>query len=520
MGRIVLIVFLVCLQLMRGIGQVGESCGTSVEDLKLIREQLVKNKTFLASHVLETRGSVYYVPVTFHLVAAADGSGRALESDILDMLCQVNATYNTNFQKVGQVIQFYIKSIQYINNNDLYNSAKGSKASTVMLNNKATDALNLYVVNSMGVGSEGVLAYYTAGDGNYGYDWVVITIPQATGATAATAAHEFGHFFSLLHTFSGWEQGGYSPGTCAAATTPLGNTTELVSRDATAGNCNIAGDMLCDTPPDYNFGFGNTGCTYTQNALDPKCVKVSPDILNLMGYFIGCESTFSTQQKQAMLADYTSNSYRNYIKQGSPPDLTEITAVPNLTQPVNAAVNAYSDLVTFNWSAVKGASYYLLEYSKYQSFIVAQHLFVTNKNTMTVSNRTQPGSFLASSKYYWRVRPFSPYKSCTSWSAVNNFTTGTLSGLEEVAGLSSFEVYPNPVGKSHEIHCLVQSSEAIKGTIQLFSMTGQVVHEQAVEFSAGVSSSFINTEALSVGIYILTLKSGVGIVSRKIIISD
>ncbi len=499
-------------------GQAPGPCGTSETDARLLLDWLLRNKTAVATLNLTPRNATVFVPVTFHLVADADGTGRAAESDILDMLCQVNAIYQSNFSDQGQSMQFYIKSIQYINNHDLYAAGKSSKAVVVMANNKVTDALNVYTVNSMGGGSEGVLGYYAQGDVNYTFDWVVLVNGQANGANASTAAHEFGHVFSLLHTFNGWESGGYATGTCAPVSSPGGIATEMASRDAATRNCDASGDYLCDTPPDYNFGFGATTCTFNDVAKDAKCAQVHPDILNLMGYFIGCESKFSTQQKQVMLADYNTNPYRQYLRGGAP-DKTEIATAPLLAAPANAANTPYSDYVAFNWSAVGGASNYLLEISPYQTFIVNQHFFISPKNTQTVSNRTNPGTFLANKTYYWRVKPFSPYKTCGSWSAVNSFKTGSLSGTEDVPGLSDFEVYPNPVSNSRQIHCTLTTAYSIKGKFRLFDMAGRQVKVQDAVFSAGTNSEYMNVEDLSGGFYLLSFESGNGAVRKKIILT-
>ncbi|MBK9043496.1 MAG: hypothetical protein IPN97_09970 [Saprospiraceae bacterium] len=41
-------------------------------------------------------------------------------------------------------------------------------------------------------------------------------------------------------------------------------------------NCTTGGDLLCDTPPDYNFGNLNAGCTFTQDIWDFNKEKIIP----------------------------------------------------------------------------------------------------------------------------------------------------------------------------------------------------------------------------------------------------
>ena len=38
-----------------------------------------------------------------------------------------------------------------------------------------------------------------------------------------------------------------------------------------------SGDFLCDTPADYNLGFGWNNCNYTGGAMDPNGILLNPD---------------------------------------------------------------------------------------------------------------------------------------------------------------------------------------------------------------------------------------------------
>ncbi len=490
-------------------------CGMEPEDLKAVTVQLLKNKEMLRQGLLTPRAGVTYVPVAFHLVADDNGAGRALESDLLDMLCQINVLYK------GLNIQFYLSAFRYINSSVVYNTPKGFAGSNLIANNKVNNAVNIFItLNATASTDQGqILGYYSPGNPIYSNDWVVLIKSQANGANAATGAHEIGHFFSMLHTFNGWEAGGYSANSCAPFTSPGGTPTEFASRVAGAQNCETAGDFICDTPPDYNFGFGNNGCSYTATAKDPNCIQVHPDTSNLMGYFIGCESTFSPVQQQHIIADLTTNPSRAYVRTGVVPDQTDLTA-PVLSLPAEAGTTTLADQVNFSWAGVPKAAKYIVEISRSKSFNLQPVRIITDQTTLTVDNKTYPNAFYGGLTYYWRVRPYNSYKACAAYSAVGSFTTSLVSGVADIAGVNSLEVSPNPLRRSQQLAVRLNSEAPIKGVLKLYNQLGQLILQQYVDFAAGSSEQWINTDQLQTGLYILTLESGNGVMSKKVIVGE
>lgn len=67
-------------------------------------------------------------------------------------------------------------------------------------------------------------------------------------------------------------------------------------------HCNQSADGFCDTPADYNLGFGfqGPGCVYTGCAKDPDNVKLDPNEANLMSYFWIVLKTFQKNKKQLL----------------------------------------------------------------------------------------------------------------------------------------------------------------------------------------------------------------------------
>ena len=109
---------------------------------------------------------------------------------------------------------------------------------------------------------------------------------------AAVYAHEFGHFFGLLHTFNKTDE------------------PEL----ANGSNCATTGDFICDTPADpYVVGVDlstyislDHPCRFIYAGLDENDEYYNPDVSNIMSYYSGCSCSFTHDQYIKM-----ANSYLN-----------------------------------------------------------------------------------------------------------------------------------------------------------------------------------------------------------------
>jgi hypothetical protein len=117
--------------------------------------------------------------------------------------------------------------------------------------------VNIYLVRTMGSGRNGEAV---VGNGR------IITV--RAGTNEVVWAHEAGHAFGLLHTFTGW---------C----------------DET--DCNTGGDHVCDTPPTYAYKSGNRYCVPES----PCGVKAQPG--NIMDYH-DCAWFFTRGQADRMFA--------------------------------------------------------------------------------------------------------------------------------------------------------------------------------------------------------------------------
>ena len=78
-------------------------------------------------------------------------------------------------------------------------------------------------------------------------------------------------------------------------------------------------------------------------------------------------------------------------------------------------------------------------------------------------------------------------------------------GVNEESEVSDFHVYPNPV--EDELNVSFSLKNAQESRIQIIDITGKKIQEFAVHANAGANLAFIDTKALSQGIYFLAMKT-------------
>jgi hypothetical protein len=499
-------------------------CGMTKEDLHTIGERLKENRKH---NYIHTRGAVAYVPVVFHLVARTDGTGRVPEGRVLDMLTGWNEIYAAN----NLDIQFYLKSFNYISNDNVYTSPRAGVPVDKMLAVKKLDAMNVYCVDKAdGVGTLGqTLAYYSPSE-----DWIVCINAEVTRGKSPTIAHEVGHFFSLLHPFNGYDNTPFDPAKvpngCAPALAPdlrplpTGGQgyvlTENVARTGPDMNCIDGGDFLCDTPEDYNLGYGYSGCVYNGGAKDPKCVAVNPDETLLMGYFLNCGNKITGDQKTAILKDFNTGAKHAYLKSGNVVPYTQEIGQTTLQLPANNATTATFNLINFDWADVAGVVGYILEVSTSQTnFDIGRRFYINSATSQLTLNTANAGTYFAANKtYYWHVRAFGSYKTNTIFTNNFVFTTGTSNAVNEIPGIGGFTISPNPVGEAKLINIGLTSEKAFKANVKVQNLAGQVLINEVKNFDSGASNQLFEVKNLSSGMYILSIENEQGVLNKKIVV--
>ena len=482
-------------------------CGVSPETNQKILQNLEENKAYLDEFPVRFR-STTYVPVKFHLVAKSDGSDRVSFDDVLDQLC----TMNEHFAPLD--MQFYLDgAFDLIDNSTVYTNH--TAASFAMTSRNASNALNIWVVGEVNISGTDdgtiVTAYY---DRTRGKDWIIIG-NEYIGGGRPILTHEMGHFFSLLHPHLGWDSDPYDPekhGNPAPARSPDGIATELQD----GSNCEVAGDRICDTAPDYNNGLGWTDCDFTATVLDPNGTQINPDERLHMNYFFRCNTNryFSNKQQQLMLADYAS-SRRNYIRTDFSPIATEINESPTLLEPANGATTSGFNTVFLEWSEVNGANQYLVEIDRLPTFTSSKHQeIIATTNSLEISD-LEPGK-----RYFWRVKPFNEVVSCAFASNFISFTTGTTTSTFDFQEITQFSISPNPASAKQDLQIELKTPRAFEAYLQLYTITGQLIKDQgSIQFSTGKNIYQLPLEGLTPGVYLFSLQSELGKMTERIIVN-
>ncbi len=488
-------------------------CGMSAEELKALSVRTLEN--LAAPTSVRERGAIQYVPIHFHIVGSASGTGKARESNILDQICNLNADY------LPLDIQFYLSPhptqgiFDYsINNDNVYDQQTNS---FLMSNRKHAKALNVFVVNNAESGNSlpgQTLAYYSTV-----WDWVVSRKDQINGSGNGTLSHEIGHFFSLLHTFHGWDQqpfdNTFASWPCAPAISPGGVPTEKQD----GSNCTTAGDYICDTPPDYNSGFGWPNCSnYTGGAKDPMCELIDPDEQNYMGYFIGCPNYhFSAGQGTQIHKDLDAQK-RNYLDNTFAPAASSLTVPADLLQsPLASTTTQFYDLVDLSWKAVPEATYYLVELDLTSGFSTGYFKsFVTKDTKLTVTTLTKGKT------YYWRVRPFNEYLTCKGTGAGWNpgtFKTPLASGTTDIQEVTEWSVAPNPTGGAASATVSVDANESFEASVSVTDAAGKVLFQQPSQrFAAGQNTVELPVGRFANGLYFVSLGNGEARMTKKLVV--
>ncbi|MCH2046398.1 MAG: hypothetical protein MK212_19950, partial [Saprospiraceae bacterium] len=211
--------------------------------------QAIKEKMFLerssvsmdAIEELQSRRAAINIPITFTNLGDGEGNGYTDIDKILDVFCALNDGYgNMN-------VHFHMKfPIRYLDNSNAFLDAFDTGGGTAMSFFKRPNSLNAYV----GPSSNNPAASFYSPSGDY----VFLLNSQIDGLNGGkTTRHEVGHFFSLPHTFSGWEGTDVISEYGCDTLVPglLGFVPEYVERTGDNANCGFAGDGFCDTEADY-----------------------------------------------------------------------------------------------------------------------------------------------------------------------------------------------------------------------------------------------------------------------------
>ena len=413
-------------------------------------------------------GDDYLIPIKVHIVGTDAGTGYYR----LDLLLEAFCDLNVQFDSTG--FHFYIAGdINYINNSAYY-AHDYFNGSRMMLENNIQQMVNMYFVSD----PAGACGYYT-----YGPDAIAIAKSCASDGNS-TIAHELGHYFSLPHTFRGWEGG----------TAPVFQQ-EKVDRS----NCSSAGDGFCGTGPDYAAYRWN--CPTTGPFTDPNGESFVPDGTFYMSYSNdGCTTRFSDDQKEAM-NDFLVGPRDDLLLRPAPTLLTHEPVEG--AEPLDGELNTDYSYTVLKWNKDPNATYYHVAIGLNATMGAISHeAFVTD--TFYIAPELPKLR-----KHYWHVKPLSQGNTCTPYSTLQTFTTGEVASglLNLTAAAADLQSFPNPLLPGQAIQTVFTSQQSQEIVMVLSGMDGRVYTQASRLALAGENRLSWDMPLLPEGLYLLEIRA-------------
>ena len=505
-----LLVFAISFSLNLGYsqGEIRGTCGNT--DPLPFLERIQAHKEALTNAPLVLRSSVTkYVPLTIILVADDNGNGYAREEQVLAEIASLNRQY------APQEMVFYLANLKYKADSRIYNTPASNGAVFQMNLVRDNSSLNIFVTQAAesGSGNPGTTLGYFSREN----DWVVVRKSEFNGASG-TLAHELGHFFSLAHPHSGWECEPYDEdihgNPVESFWSPCNGSIRVEFQDGS--NCDNSGDFVCDTPPDYNFGFGwsvqgDQCAPYTREVRDPQGEIVDPMEENIMGYFIDCEEYVFTPNQQSLIqADYFSSS-RAYLRTGIVPATDTVINDVVYNYPINGEESPTYTQVELDWDDVDGANMYLFIIDRFNTFSFQPERYIVSESSIVLEE------LAADRQYYWRVWPFNESMTGAGWASTQDFFTGVSSAVNTIDAVDEVNVFPNPV-TSGSLTLAVKATSTIDADVYLTDMSGRTVLSAGSFLIEGGSTwtQPVDVSGLVPAMYILQIVSDQGIITEKV----
>lgn len=380
-------------------------------------EMPVEMTNWLRDYKMNNQGPYYqknntitYLPIKVHIAGTNAGGGYYKFNTLLDAFCTLNDQYRPYDW------QFYIyEDINYINSDAVYNHTGSYQ--TLINAQSVPNVINMFFVAD----PSGACGYYagfggpqgTSGGGRQGFIAINNSCAQNLNSTIA---HELGHFFSLPHTFYGWEN--------RNTTDAARSTDERVN----GSNCGSAGDFFCDTPADFISDRWN--CPYNLTKTDFVGTPYNPDGSLYMSYANdACQDHHSVEQVDAMKS-YLANR-RGYMLNIPFPNYPVITDTLTTLFPATASTNIPANYANLKWASVPGATHYYLQVTRSNNI---NNLAVDTivSDTSVIINNLDAGF-----TYRWRVRPFNNYSTCPAFSVFRTFSTTLPTTLNPVIAVDN-----------------------------------------------------------------------------------
>ncbi len=388
------------------------------------------------------RQTMSYVPVKVHIVGDNNGDGYYSLEYLLNSICNLNEDY------ASMNIYFYLwGEINYINNSNYYDH-NAFYGGVMFSAHNFTNMLNVYFVND----PNGACGYYTPA-----FDAIAIRKSCQT-SDDNTLTHEVGHYFSMPHTFYGWESG-----------TPSLSDQEKVIRTGPGANCSQTADGFCDTGSDYlAYIWGTSNCN-SPVLYDPDSVAFQADPTNFMSYAYDiCQNDFSSEQEAAIISNLVSQ--RPYLLNYTEPQNFNAPQVVNIIEPLDGETGIPYNWVALQWDTVSGANTYHVMLTETPSF--ASSLIDTIVSTSYLITELEEDE-----SYRWKVKALFDGNTCAPYNCTTfdcpEFTVGAYSHIAE---LEKSDILYDPL-----IRRLIISGNESSLDLKCFDLMGRLVYENKMK---------------------------------------
>jgi len=369
-----------------------QDCGTKMTDENL--NWLRHFKKDLSSDFKKS-DDIVYVPIVVHILGDDDGVGYYPMDQIMRVICELNVNYKNNTSG----LQFFVhedEGIRHHNDTDMFRHDiydDDNYEDSFMYQTRVNNVVNLYIVQSV----PGICGYFT-----YGADAVVL-VHGCIGPDESTTTHELGHYFSLPHTFYGWEFDDNLPQ----------SEWESVDREGPDRNCHVKADLFCDTGPDYipeRWSCG--GGRIFKDRHGVEFVTDSSFFMNYSGD--ACHDRFSDEQVEAMQANLLleRSGHLEFTQ-----ELNTEPLIPSaMNYPAHGDTLVPNQNVLFTWENAGNAQYvFRIRAIDFEEPFSEE--FITSDTEYLIS------VLKPYKEYAWSVTPFNDGNYCIKADSLNHFTT-------------------------------------------------------------------------------------------------
>jgi len=478
-------------------GQAQDACGTPPPPPE-IKEYLMRiGEDYRTRQRTAAEDTFINVPLRMHIVTSPSGS-RYSYNTMLTVICELNDKY------APAKIRFWLHSVNFLNEPNLYNHTSFNTGSQMMLQYNQSLVCNVYFVNLSPIGLCGYAFFPGTGPGPTVRNGGLMMSVGCSGVGNSTLAHEMGHYLALPHPFDGTEGDPSSP------------ISERITRSSTdtangrlPANCSWAGDFFCDTPSDFiGTRWSCTGSIPVQRDVNDDLFE--PDETLYMSYSLdNCQNRFSPEQMNTMRTTLAGNGTTpgsRFYLQGIPMPAFD-TIVSNSTPlfPNDPSIVLNSDYPVFRWSRAAGATHYLFRIIRNGSAVFEQVV------TDTVFDYAPFFGLTTNAAYTWNVRPYNHAWTCMGPSASGSFRGGQNWGLN-TRKLESDKIliYPTVLENGQSLQISLEGLEDENLNLEIIDLKGAKVYSSTL---FGNSNEAVSLEFLKAGLYHVRI-SGNGLLKQ------